>query len=306
MTHRTHKTHPTHSQPARPLSFDFVTVAALPAPEAFAAGAAGLGIEFDEGDVERLGQYLAMLLAANASALNLTAITDPAQAWERHILDSLTLMGLLAELPEGAKVLDVGSGGGLPGLPLAVVLPRLRFTLLEATGKKVEFLRAVVKALGLSNVEVVQDRSERLAHERGEKTGTGRSGGHREAYDAVVARAVGRLATLAELTVPFAKAGGEGVSGLVLLIKGQKADEELAEAKEALHQLKAVHAATVDTPTGKIIVLEKRSATPKMYPRRDGEPSRSPIGGRERGGRGESGVGGEGNGKEAVKKNDGA
>ncbi len=96
----------------------------------------------------------------------------------------------------------------------------------------------------------------------------------REQFDAVVARAVGRLASLAEITVPFAKVGGR-----ILLIKGQKAEEELEEAATALHALKAVHAGTIDTPTGRIVVLEKNSATPRTFPRRDGEPRRSPISG---------------------------
>ncbi len=262
--------------PDRPrLAFDFGATRPLPAPPSFLEAAAGLGVEFEEGDVEKLGRFLAMLLEANEKALNLTAITEPEAAWEKHILDSLTLMPLLAELPEGAGVLDVGSGGGLPGVPLAVVMPHLRFTLLEATGKKVEYLRAVAAGLGLTNLRVVQGRAETAGQDRGERAASGeRTGGHREAYDVVTARAVGRVATLAELTVPFAKVDG----GLVLLIKGQKAEEELEEAKEALHQLKAVHAATVDTPTGRVVVLEKGSATPKLYPRADGEPARKPLG----------------------------
>jgi 16S rRNA (guanine527-N7)-methyltransferase len=89
----------------------------------------------------------------------------------------------------------------------------------------------------------------------------------------VVSRAVGRLATLLELTVPLAKVGG-----LIVLTKGQKADEELAEAKQTLHMLHAAHAGTVDTPTGRLVVIEKLRDTPKMYPRGDGEPKRSPLG----------------------------
>jgi 16S rRNA (guanine527-N7)-methyltransferase len=193
------------------------------------------------------------------------------------VLDSLTLIAVLADLPEGARVVDVGSGGGLPGLPLAVCMPHLHFTLLEATGKKVDFLRATAAALQLRNVEVVQARAETLAHDRGERASTAgkvtRVAARRESYDAVVARAVGRLCTLLELVVPFAKVGG-----LIALTKGAKAQEELEEAKEALHQLKAVAGPLIPTLTSTIVIIEKPSATPKIFPRADGEPARSPLG----------------------------
>lgn len=250
----------------------------------FLDAAAAQGIAFDEGDLEKLGAYLERLLETNKT-MNLTAIREPDAAWMRHIFDSLTLIAFLAPLPEGSRVIDVGSGGGLPGLPLAICLPGLQFTLLEATGKKAVFLRDTATALGLKNVTVHCERAEKAAHDRGEKTAKGRVGGHREMYDAVVARAVGRLHSLAEITIPFAKGpgtvtdeGGASASGEVLLIKGQQADEELAEAQQALHALKAVHVQTVDTPTGRIVVLQKGAMTPKLYPRRDGEPKRVPLG----------------------------
>jgi 16S rRNA (guanine527-N7)-methyltransferase len=227
-----------------------------------------------------LGLFLALLLDANRS-FNLTAIRDPDEAWTRHILDSLTLLPLLADLEDGARIIDVGTGGGLPGIPLAIVLPRLRITLLEATGKKAAFLQRTIEQLGLANIEIVNERAERVGQDRGGKSrgsrgggvgGSGVGGGYREAYDVVTARALGRLATGAELTVPLARVGGR-----VLLFKGRKADEELAEAASALHLLKAVHVGTHDTPTGRIVVLEKHARTPRMYPRRDGEPKRSPL-----------------------------
>lgn len=260
--------------PRPAIAFDFRALAPLTPPVTFTERARTLGIEFDNDDTQRLGKFLAALISANEQ-VNLTAITDPQQAWDRHILDSLTLMGVLADLPEGARLIDVGTGGGLPGIPLAICMPHLQFTLLEATGKKIEFLRAVVDSLALKNVHVVQGRAESIAHDRGERgpAGAARSGGHREQYDAVLARAVGRTAMLAELTVPFAKVGG-----MVVLIKGAKAQEELEEAKESLHLLKAVATQTIPTPTGTLVVLDKQSATPRTYPRADGEPARAPLG----------------------------
>jgi 16S rRNA (guanine527-N7)-methyltransferase len=247
-------------------------------PADFLADCAAFGLEFEPGELERLGRYLGLLLETNQT-MNLTAVRDEAAAWKRHIFDSLTLVPFLADLPEGSRVIDVGSGGGLPGIPLAIALPSLRFTLLEATGKKADFLRTVARALPLPNVNVISDRAETLGHDRGTRHGQGRTPGHREVYDAVVSRAVARLPTLLELTVPFAKPpAAPNPSGMVLLVKGERAQEELAEAQGALHLLKAVHTQTVETPTGRVLVIEKGAATPRIYPRANGEPKRVPLG----------------------------
>jgi 16S rRNA (guanine527-N7)-methyltransferase len=230
------------------------------------------GIVFDDGDVERLGHFLAMLLHAN-TRMNLTAIRDEEAAWDKHIFDALTLVPLLSDLEPESTIIDIGSGGGLPGIPLAIVMPNLWFTMMDATAKKIAYIDQAIDALGLKNARAVCARAEQLGHDRGEKTGNGRVGAHREHYDVVLARGVGQIAMLAELTVPFAKVGG-----LVLMTKGQKAEEELEDAKQGLYMLHASHAGTIETPTGKVVVLEKARRTPRDYPRGDGEPKRSPLG----------------------------
>lgn len=231
-------------------------------PEAFTSGAASLGIDFEAGDIERLGRYLSLLLDAN-KRFNLTAVTDLQQAWTRHILDSLMLLPLLAG-HEATSVIDVGSGGGLPGVPLAIAMPDVRFTLLEATGKKAQFLEEAKAALSLDNVEVVNERAEAIGQD---------FHAHRERYDVVIARAVGRLPTLLEITVPLARIGG-----LVLAMKGEQAAAEVAESKTALHLLHAHVIETMPTGSGVIVVIEKQRKTPRTYPRRPGEPKRSPLG----------------------------
>ena len=234
----------------------------LPAPPEFLAQAAELGIAFEAGEVEKLGRFLALLLHAN-TRMNLTAIKEPGEAWQRHILDALTLLAPLAELPEGASVIDIGTGGGVPGVPLAIVRPDMRFTLLDATAKKTAFVRAAMDMLGVEHGSVVTARAEQAA----------RDPQHRDTYDAAIARAVGPMATIAELATPFVKPGG-----VALLIKGEKAGEELIAAKAALHMLLSAHAGTLDTPTGRIVVLEKMRPTPKAYPRGNGDPKRKPLG----------------------------
>ena len=226
----------------------------------FLQAAESLAIVFEPGDLDRLSRYLALLLEAN-TRFNLTAITDPQQAWMRHMLDALTLLPPIASA-QAAQVADIGSGGGVPAIPLAIVLPDVQFTLIESTGKKASFLRDAAADLALKNVTVLSERAESL----------GQDPGHRERYDIVTARAVGRLNVLLELTVPLAAVGGH-----VLAIKGEKAAEEIAEARQALHRLHCSVVNTTRTPTGTIITIEKSRKTPRIHPRRPGEPKRAPL-----------------------------
>ncbi len=237
----------------------------LTPPAGFQERIESLGVAFDEGDIERLGRFLAILLDAN-TRFNLTSVTDNDEAWERHIFDSLTLMPFIASA-DAESLADVGSGGGPPGLPLAIVNPSIRFTLIESTGKKAKFLEETAATLGLANITVIKDRAEVVGRDRKQ---------HREMYDIVTARAVGKLPILLELTVPLARVGGH-----VLAIKGEKANEEIEASKEALYRLHSHVIDTQRTPTGTIVVIEKQRRTPKMYPRGPGEPKRVPLGGKQ-------------------------
>lgn len=279
--------------PPRPLDLKLAGASPILPPPDFAAKALEYHIELEPHELEPLGRFLAMVLAANES-MNLTSIDDPAHAWTRHVLDSLSLVQVLAELPAGARVIDVGTGGGFPGIPLAIIFPKLNFTLLDATAKKIEFLKQAAQALGLSNVQAVASRAEALAHDRGTRlTGLAaknapvtpgrapRQNAHREAYDLVIARAVGPMATLAELTIPFAKPPEretETPGGVIALIKGQKAGEELEAASKAIKLLGGFYEQTIPTPTGQIVLITKINPTNRIYPRADGEPKRSPLG----------------------------
>ncbi len=215
----------------------------LAPPAGFAARLAGLGIEVSEAALARIGASLGLLIAANAP-LNRTAIGEPAEAWERHALDALTLLPPLAAVPGRGKVVDVGSGGGVPAIPLAIARPDLAFTLVDATQKKGAFLGAVAERLRLTNVVVRTGRAEALARD---KALAGR-------FDAVTARAVARLGALLPLTLPFARPGG-----LLLLVKGQKAEEELAEAAPLMAERGCRHAETLVTPTGRVVVLRAKT-----------------------------------------------
>ncbi len=224
-------------------------------------------IELTDDDISRLSAFLDLVREAN-ERMNLTRITDPAEVWTRHVLDSLTLLPWI-EAAGARNLIDLGSGGGFPGVPLAIVRPDLPITLLEATGKKARFLAEAVTTLGLDHVTVLSERAETL--------GTS-DGGGRGAWDVVTARAVGALPVLLELALPLV-----GVGGRLLAIKGGRAGEEIDASAAALKTLRARVEATRRTPSGTIVVVERAGPIPSDYPRRPGEPARAPIGGTPRG-----------------------
>jgi 16S rRNA (guanine527-N7)-methyltransferase len=223
-------------QTREPLSFPETTPLAV--PEGFAAALGTLGVALDDGATKKIAAFLAMLLAMN-ERMNLTAITNENEAWTRHALDALSLLPELESLGAGASVIDVGSGGGVPAIPLAIVRSDLRFTLVEATKKKAWFLEEVARSLSLTNVTVRAERAEALARPPLAKK-----------FDAVTARAVAKIDELIPWTAPFAKSGAR-----LLFIKGARADEELAEARRSLALAKLVHERTTPTSTGRVVVL---------------------------------------------------
>jgi len=215
--------------------------------------AARANVTLDTSQHHRLSRYLDLLLRENIR-MNLTRITDRGMAEVQHVGDALTVLPLL---PQGEfSLADVGTGGGVPGIPLAIARPDARVLLIESTKKKALFLQFAVVDLGLKNVRIYDDRAE----EAGQSD-------ERETFDVATARAVATLDWLAEWCLPLVK-----VKGKVLAMKGRKATEELLEAKHAIRQLGGGQPIThpVDLPgTDSLIIVEipKVRKTDPRYPR---------------------------------------
>lgn len=234
-------------------------------------GARALGLDLMPEQQAAFQIYYEELVAWNEK-FNLTAITDYDGVQTRHFLDSLSCL-LIDEVREalsrpGARVVDVGSGAGFPGIPLKLVHPPFRLTLLEATGKKVTFLRHMVERLGLEEVEAIHARAEEL----------GRDPAHREGYDLVLVRAVAEMPVLAEYALPLCKVGGWAVAQ-----KGEAGEREAQASQAAMAALggELRRVAPVELPhlAGDrcLVVLHKVRPTPPTYPRRPGVPSKRPL-----------------------------
>jgi 16S rRNA (guanine527-N7)-methyltransferase len=213
------------------------------------------GVTLSDDQHAKLSRYLDLLLEANAR-MNLTRITDRAAAEVQHVGDALTLMPLLPNGPH--RLADVGTGGGVPGLPLAVARPDAQVVLIESTKKKAAFLAEAARALGLANVTVVDARAE----------DAGQSPAMRETFDVATARAVATLDWLAEWCLPLVKPK----TGRVLAMKGSRAAEELPAAAKAIKLLNGgdavVHPVELPGSEHRVIVeIPKRGRTDPKYPR---------------------------------------
>jgi 16S rRNA (guanine527-N7)-methyltransferase len=225
-----------------------------------------LGIRLTQSQVSSFNIYEHELLEWNEKH-NLTAIRTPETIRIKHFLDSLTCLLVLRDTPV-EKIIDVGTGAGFPGLPLKIICPSIHLTLAESVGKKADFCNHMVKKLGMTGVEVVQERAETL----------GQMPAYRERFNWAIARAVAELPVLAEYLLPLVQVGG-----MILAMKGETAPAEAHAADRAfrllgghLRRLVPVNLPGVADQRF-LVVVDKVAATPANYPRRAGIPSKRPL-----------------------------
>ncbi|MDQ3864727.1 MAG: 16S rRNA (guanine(527)-N(7))-methyltransferase RsmG [Actinomycetota bacterium] len=232
------------------------------------AQAAAWGLRLDGGRCARLQEYARLL--AHYDRANVIGTKDEGTIMLAHVLDSLSCF-LHEPLSRAGRLADVGSGGGLPGIPIKIMKPELATTLVESTSKKARFLQYAVDSLRLGGVEVANKRAEDL----------GRSRAHRGAYDVVTSRAVARLSVVAEYCVPLLEVGGFAIA-----MKGMMDTGELEEGNRAVEALGAKVAKIAEVPMlpevgekeRNLVIIEKTQQTPARYPRRSGVAAKRPLG----------------------------
>ena len=221
-------------------------------------------VKLDETALERFDIYGKLLVEWNEK-MNLTAITDPEGVTIKHFLDSITIFSYV-DIPEGAKVIDVGTGAGFPGLAMLIARPDLDMTLMDSTKKRLMVIENILENIGLKA---------NVVHSRAEEAGQNKD--FREKYDFSTARAVTNLRDLAEYCLPFVKVGGSFIP-----MKSAKAQEEIAEGKKAIHVLggqiiKQDTFDLLDCGERTIINVKKISSTPAKYPRPSAKIAKNPI-----------------------------
>ena len=224
---------------------------------------AAVGVELTDAQCAQFEKYYNLLIDWN-SRINLTRITEPYEVAVKHFADSLTLLKYYA-VPEAAKVIDVGTGAGFPGIPLKIARPDIKLTLLDSLNKRLSFLSEVCAEIGIE-AELVHSRAE-----DGSKDAK-----YREKYDLAVSRAVARLNVLSEYCLPYVKVGGSFAA-----MKGPELSEELNEAKCAIQTLggkiSAVNEFALKDSGRTIVIIEKAARTPKAYPRHGSKIKSKPL-----------------------------
>ena len=223
-----------------------------------------LNVRFFVEQTEQFFDYMNLLIEWNEK-MNLTAITDPDEIILKHFIDSITILN---EIENNSKIVDVGTGAGFPGIPLSIMNPSLKITLVDSLNKRLIFLQEVVNKLGLKNIEIVHARAEEF----------GQNKKYRENFDVATSRAVANLSTLSEYLIPLVKVGGKVIS-----MKAAEAQEEINEAKKAIEILggtieKVEEFNLPQSDIGRtVITIRKNKQTPSKYPRKPGTPSKEPI-----------------------------
>lgn len=237
--------------------------------EKLAIGAKKLGFPLSSEQLEQFLIYYQELIDWN-KRLNLTRITDYEGVQIKHFLDSLTVaLAWETSAPKiDLRIIDVGTGAGMPGMPLKIIFPKIRLVLLDSIAKKAAFLHHINHKLGLDNVDIIVGRAEEIAHD----------GQYRERFDIVLSRGVAPLATLVELTLPFCVIGGSFIAQKKGII-----DQEISQAGKAISllggRLREVKGVNLEEFADKrqLVIIDKVSPTPPQYPRRPGVPSKRPI-----------------------------
>ena len=223
-------------------------------------------IQLSDKQTEQFLTYYDMLIERN-KVMNLTAITEYEDVVEKHFVDSVSLIKAM-DVEKVQNVIDIGTGAGFPGIPLKIVFPHLKVTLLDSLNKRIKFLNDVIDTLELENIETIHGRAEDFA----------KQAGYREQYDLCVSRAVANLATLSEYCLPYVKTGGYFVS-----YKSGEIEEELQQSKHAVSILggtldDVIKFALPGTDIGRSFVkIKKVKPTGKKYPRKAGLPSKEPL-----------------------------
>ncbi|MCI5722214.1 MAG: 16S rRNA (guanine(527)-N(7))-methyltransferase RsmG [Firmicutes bacterium] len=223
-----------------------------------------LNIPFDNSVIEMFEQYMDGILEWNKK-INLTAITDREEFISKHFVDSV-LSYNFREYIDADSIIDIGTGAGFPGIPLAIVSPDKKFVLADSLNKRLKVINELASKIGIDNIETVHGRAEELA----------RNKKYREAFALCISRAVANLAVLCEYCLPFIKVGGH-----LLAYKGPDAEEEVKMAEKAIKILggKLIEIVSVDLDgyDHNIVVIEKINKTPSKYPRKAGTPGKEPI-----------------------------
>ena len=223
-----------------------------------------LNIPFDNSVIEMFEQYMDGILEWNKK-INLTAITDREEFISKHFVDSV-LSYNFREYIDADSIIDIGTGAGFPGIPLAIVSPDKKFVLADSLNKRLKVINELASKIGIDNIETVHGRAEELA----------RNKKYREAFALCISRAVANLAVLCEYCLPFIKVGGH-----LLAYKGPDAEEEVKMAEKAIKILggKLIEIVSVDLDgyDHNIVVIEKINKTPSKYPRKEGTPGKEPI-----------------------------